>query len=121
MNKPVRTLSIDEAEEQLLNMASFRKGKTGADNTIWASYKGRHRHAARINVAIDPPDALDPAGVSASFTIHDGLAVAGDPPAWLCKQVAQFIELNREALLDLWEGRIDSGQLGERLRSIAGH
>src|SRR5579864_6239884 len=85
------------AEEELLNMASFRKVKTGVTNTIWVSYKGRHRHAARIKVAIDPPDTLDPAGESASFTIHDGEVVAGDPPIWLRKQVAQFIELNREA------------------------
>jgi hypothetical protein len=108
------------AEEELLNMASFRRVKTGVANTIWASYKGRHCHAARIKVAIDPPDSLDPAGESASFTIHDGEVVAGNPPIWLRKQVAQFIALNREALMDLWEGRIDSGELGDRLRPIEG-
>ncbi len=81
MSKPLRTKSAREsffvvhsddifalaalaeqlAEEELLNMASFGKVKTGVDNTIWVSFKGRHRHAARIKVAIDPPDSLDPA------------------------------------------------------------
>jgi hypothetical protein len=50
---------FSEAGEMLEHMASFIWESTGVDNTIFLSPKGYVRHAARIKVAIDPPDTLD--------------------------------------------------------------
>jgi NAD(P)H-dependent FMN reductase len=109
------------AEEELLeHMASFRREATGVDNTIWVSPKAHSRHAARVKVAIDPPDSLDPTSESATVAIHDGSVVAGDMPSGLLEQVRRFIELNRAALLDYWEQRIDTHQLSDRLKPIEG-
>jgi len=61
------------AEEELLEeMVSYQKNVTGIGNTIFISPKGRTRHAARIKVAIDPPDAISPHGKTASIAINDG-------------------------------------------------
>lgn len=114
---------IDEAlaeQNQLEEMVSYRQNVTGIPNTVFISGKGRVRHAPRIKVAINPSTSLDPSGTNASIDIHSGQRVAGeDVPAELQRQLTRFIELNREALLDYWEYRIDTDMLRSRLRSIA--
>jgi len=97
----IHALADQLAEEELLeHMASFRKDATGVDNTIWVSPKGRTRHAARIKVAINPPDTLN-------ATSH------------VLRQVQEFVKINRDVLTDYWEERIDTRQLDRRLRPIA--
>jgi len=104
------------AEEELESeMVSYRRNVTGVDHTIFISTKGRTRHSARVKVAIDPPDSINPQSVTASVAIDDGQVVAGTVPAAVLQQVQRFIEANRLALLDYWEFRIDTDQLRKRL------
>jgi hypothetical protein len=44
--------------------------------------------------------------------------MAGEVPAALLKAAQRFIDLNRAALLDYWEYRIDTEELRQRLVSI---
>ena len=118
----IHALADQLAEEELLeHMASFRKDATGVDNTIWISPKGRTRHAARIKVAIDPPDSLNAASETAVVAIHDGSVAEGHIPSHILKQVQEFVKMNREVLTDYWEERIDTRQLDRRLKRIEGH
>jgi hypothetical protein len=106
------------AEEELLEeMVSYRTDVTGVSNTIFISPKGNTRHAARVKVAINPADSVDPRGETASVAISDGSVMAGNVSAALLKDVQRFIELNRAALIDYWEYRIDTEQLRQRLKS----
>jgi hypothetical protein len=41
---------------------SYRRAVTGVENTIFISPKGSTQHAARIKLAIDPPNGIDPRG-----------------------------------------------------------
>jgi hypothetical protein len=107
------------AERELLEeMTSFPKEETGIDNTIFISPKGFTRHAPRIKLAIDPPDSFDPRGETASIMIDGGKVVAGEVPAKLLRQVRKFLDLNRDVLLEYWNYRIGTPELGRRLRSI---
>ena len=107
------------AENELLEeMLSYRKNVTGVTNTIFISPKGNTRHAARIKLAIDPPDSVDPRGNVASIAIADGAIVAGDVSPALLEQVQRFIDVNRAVLLDYWEYRIDTDTLRRRLKSV---
>ena len=112
---------VDElAERELVEeMVSYRKNVTGIEHTIFISPKGHTRHGARIELALDPPHPVDPRGRTASISIVDAAVVAGDgvPPAVL-DQVRRFIEINRDALLDYWEYRIDTDELRRRLTAI---
>jgi len=106
-------------EELLEEVVSYRRAVTGVENTIFISPKGRTRQAARIKLAIDPRTGIDPRGETASIAISDGAVIAGGAiPAALLARVRQFIELNRAALIDYWEYRIDTEELRQRLRSI---
>jgi hypothetical protein len=107
------------AEEELLaEMVSYRKDVTGVGNTIFISPKGNTRHAARVKVAINPPDSIDPRSETASVAIDDGIVKEGQVPAALLAAVQRFIALNRAALLDYWDYRIDTEELRRRLTSI---
>jgi NAD(P)H-dependent FMN reductase len=115
----VHALADHLAEEELReHMASFRKDATGVDNTIWISPKGRTRHAACVKVAIDPPDSLDATSQTASVAVHDGSVTEGQVPIALLRQVQEFVRVNRDILMDYWEGRIDTRQLDQRLQPI---
>jgi hypothetical protein len=107
----------DETQEATADMVSYRKNVTGLDNTIFISVKFA-QHAPRIKVAVDPPASIDPFGRSASVAIHDGSVVAGSLSAGVLEDVRGFIALNREALLDYWEKRIDTDELRQRLVSL---
>jgi hypothetical protein len=112
-------LADELAEEELLEeMVSYRKNVTGLDNTIFISPKGNTRHAARIKLAIDTPDSVDPRGNTASIAIADGAVVAGGVPPTLLEQTQRFIDANRDVLLDYWEYRIDTDALRRRLKSV---
>jgi hypothetical protein len=60
-----------------------------------------------------------PAAKTASVAINDAAVVAGENiPAVVFDQVRRFIDLNRAALLDYWDYRIDTEQLRRRLKPI---
>jgi hypothetical protein len=102
-------------KELVVEMVSYRKDVTGVDHTVFISPKGHVRQGP----SVDPPDRIDPRGETSTIAIGDGNVVAGpDVKPELLQQVRQFIALNREALLDYWEYRIDTEQLRQRLRPI---
>ena len=110
------------AERELLgDMTSLRKKRTGVDNTIFVSTKGPARHGARIKIAIDPPDSFNAACKTASMAIHDFSVTGAYVPPRIVEQAKQFIERNRDVLLDYWEAKFDTEEMLERLRPPPRH
>ena len=103
----------DEAED----MVSLGRDLTGVDNTIFVSTKGYAQHAARIKIAIDPPDALNATSKSTSMAIHDYSVRGENLPSHIWEQAKQFIERNRDVLLSYWECEIDTAELIKQLKS----
>jgi hypothetical protein len=99
-------------------MVSVVKKRSGIDNTLFVSTRGKSQHAARIKIAIDPPDSLNETTKGASM-VHDFSTVGAYMPPRLVEQVKSFIELNRDVLLEYWDARIDTGELLERLRPVS--
>jgi hypothetical protein len=81
------------------------------------SPKGHARHAARIKVAIDPPNTLDVTAITARVAVHDGALVAGQMLPALLQQVQRFIDLNRGLILRYWSQEIDTAVLVRRLKA----
>jgi hypothetical protein len=112
------TVAIVETDEEVEDMASLRSKTTGVENTIFVSTKAFGRHAARIKIAVDPPHTFNATSKSASMAIHD-YGITGEYLApRIVEQAKQFIELNRDALLDFWECKISTEDLIERLKPI---
>jgi hypothetical protein len=106
-----------QEEEMAGHMVSLRKKRTGIDNTLFASTKGFGWHAPRIKIAIDPP-SLNETTSGASMALHDFSTVGAYIPRDILEQLKTFIELNRDALLDYWEAKIDTDDFLERLKPI---
>jgi len=112
------TVALVEADQEAEDMVSLRSEKTGVENTIFVSTKGYAEHAPRIKIAVDPPDTFNATSKSASMAIHD-YSIRGESVApHIAEQARRFIDLNREALLDYWDTKIDTAQLIERLKRI---
>ena len=101
-------------------MASFRKKTTGIDNTIFLSPKGGAKHAARIKVAIDPPDSISPSSGCVSIEVSDyaytilGVLVPTD----LAAKLKKFIDINRSVIIDYWNYKISTDELSDKLKEI---
>jgi hypothetical protein len=108
-------ISRDLTQAKLEETASFGKTTTGINHVVFISPKGNARHAPCIKVAINPPDSLDPRGETISIEF-DGKIAAGMSEPKLLQQARQFIERNRDVLLDYWDYRIDTEELRQRLR-----
>jgi hypothetical protein len=94
---------FSEAEETPGHIASFNWASTGVDNTIFLSPKGYARHAARIKVAIDPPETLDVTAVTAS------VADEGVP----LRAIARVTRISSENLRERLQAAKDVGSLVE--------
>jgi hypothetical protein len=107
-----------EANQKAEDTVSLRPERTGVENTVFVSTKGYAEHARRIKIAVDPPHTFNATSKSASMAIHDH-GISGESLApHIAEQAKRFIDLNREALLDYWDFRIDTAQLIERLKPI---
>jgi hypothetical protein len=116
----VRLATPDDVEDW--TMVSLRSLKTGVANTLWVSGR-RGNHGARLKVAIDPPDAFVDDGETVLVTIplrpeQQPEVIGGTLREPLWSQVRAFIDLNRPALLDHWNGVIDGTGFVERMRPI---
>jgi hypothetical protein len=100
------------------HMVSIVRKRSGIDNTLFVSTKGKSQHAARVKIAIDPPDSLNETTKGASMALHDFSTVGAYMPPRLVEQVKTFIELNRDVLLEYWDAKIDTGELLERLKPV---
>jgi hypothetical protein len=109
----------DDDDDEDADMVSLPEKRTGIKNTIFTSTKGRGRHAARIKIAIDPPDSLNAASEShASMRIHDFEVIGAYMRPALVEQLKQWIDLNREALMAYWNEQIDTQDFLDRVRLL---
>jgi hypothetical protein len=107
---------LTEIEDELQEMISYRKNVTGVDHTLFISPRGYAQHSARVKVAIDPPDSLNPQCRTASISLS-GDVVVGEIEPSLLQQVREFIARNREVLMDYWDYQIDTDELRQKITS----
>ena len=106
------------ADQEVEDMVSLTPQETGVRNTLFVSTKGYAQHAPRIKIAIDPPDSFSATSKSASMALHDFTVTGEHVPAHIARQAEQFIELNREALVEYGDCRIATAELLRRIRPI---
>jgi hypothetical protein len=109
-------LAIDDDYDENEEMVSLRTDKTGVDNVVFVSPRGRARHGPRIKIAIDPPQSLNPSTITASMSIDDYSVRGAYMPVPIAQQAMQFIKRNHAVLLAYWNYEIDTAQLFERLQ-----
>jgi hypothetical protein len=103
----------------LFEMANLYPRTTGLPMTVWISPKGGAKHDARVKVNTAHGPSMD---ISAAATVGirpspaqlHGPQLSGADFA----KVRNWIEVNEAALIDFWEGRIDTSEVLARLIKI---
>ncbi len=102
----------------LYEMANLYPRETGLAGTVWVSPRGRARRAARIKVCRLDGDGIVPSNTASVRIQPQPKLVEGELPAEWFEPVARWITLNRDALLDYWNGTIGTTELSTRLAKL---
>jgi hypothetical protein len=109
-------MSEPEAED-LYEMANLYPKHTGLPMVIWVSERGHAQHAARVKVSRRHGMRMN---------INDTAVVGVRPPSVIAgfltsddrNAVVSWITLNEKALIDYWDGAIDTVELVQRLQPL---
>jgi hypothetical protein len=105
-----------EAEE-FYEMANLYPKHTGLPMVIWVSERGRAQHDVRVKVSMSHGNRM---------SINNTAVVGVRPPSVLAgfltsadqQAVYRWITLNEKALIDYWNGAIDTVDLVQGLQSL---
>lgn len=112
------TRARDSAPVDLYEMANLYPRETGLPVTIWVSPRGRARHAARIKVCRVPGDRMVPSNTASVRIQPEPKLVEGELPAAWFEAVARWVTINRNPLLDYWNGTIGTTELSSQLKRL---
>jgi hypothetical protein len=102
----------------LFTITNLFPRRTGLPMTVWVSPRGRARHAARIKVNLRHGERMTIGNTAVVRLEPLPEVVVGDLTAADREAVFRWIELNKAALLEHWDGLIDGGDLIERLQPL---
>ena len=99
-------------------MANLYPRETGLPMTVWASPRGRSRHDARIKVCRTPGNNMDPTNLAVVAIRPTPRVVHGPLAQSDFAAVADWIVLNRDALIDFWDGKLGTIEFAAKLRRL---
>lgn len=103
------------ARDDLYDMANLYPRTTGLPMTVWVSPRGGARHDARVQVSVVGGNRMVPEGAAMVGIRPEPPLIEGALGRADFDAVAQWIGLNREALLAYGEGELDTLELGQKL------
>jgi hypothetical protein len=110
--------AIGAAADELFERANLFPRTTGLAMTLWVSPRGNARHDVRIEVNMTHGDQMNitnTAVISVRPTPH---VIAGQLSSSDERAVFEWLALNADPLIEYWEGRIDTIQLGQMLKRL---
>ena len=108
----------DASEDAPFEMANLRPETTGLPFVVWISQRGSAKHDVRIKLSKTPRAGPDWMTITVRPEVRD---ISGQLPAAELLLVRRWIELNRDALVQFWDGDIAyTEDVLPLIRSIAG-
>lgn len=114
----VQDVSNPTEQDGLFEMANLFPRTTGLPMTVWASPKGRARHGVRVKVCTTPRDRMDIDNTAVVALRPEPHLIHGELPPDQLAAVSRWATLNAAALVDYWDGEIDTIELGQRLQRV---
>ena len=109
---------MSESDDELFLMVNLYPVRTGLPMTVWAGPRGKARHAPRIKVNMLHGDRTDLDRTAVVGILPAPHLIAGSLSASDLAAVFNWIDLNRAALLEHWNGTIDGGEMAARSRRL---
>ena len=107
-----------ETEDDFFLMSNLFPEDTGLPMVVWVSVKGGARHDARIKVNMTPGERVEIDNMAVVTVRPSPRLVHGALDQRDLQAVTAWIELNRDAIIDHWEGRASSVALARRLKPL---
>jgi hypothetical protein len=110
----VREPDVDE----LFEMANLFPRTTGLPMTVWVSPRGNARHDVRIKVNMTHGDQMNIANTAVVGVRPTPHVIAGHLSPDEQRAVFEWVSLNTAVIVEYWDGRIDTIELGQLLRPL---
>ena len=107
---------IYDDSEAPFEMANLFSKHTGLPFVVWILYKGNAQHDIRVKVS-PGPKAL-PSEMTSVAIRPDVRAIRGEISADDFALLTKWIELNRDVLINDWEGEIDTKDAVDAIRPV---
>jgi len=104
--------------DELFEMANLFPRTTGLPMTLWVSPRGNARHDVRVKFNITPGNQMNVANTAVVGVRPTPHLIAGHLSQEDQRAVFDWVSLNTATLVDYWEGRIDTIELGQLLKRV---
>ena len=111
-------LGAPVTEDDLYEMTNIYPRTSGLPMTVWISPRGRARHDARVKVCRVPGNRMVPEDTAVVSVRPEPALIEGELDADALRAVQAWILLNRDVLIDFWNGETDGVELAQRLRRV---
>ena len=105
-------------ESDLYEMANLFPDSTGLPMVIWVSERGGARHDVRVKVCETHGTRMLPGNLATVAVRPAPHQISGNLSADDMRAVCAWIKLNEAVLVDYWEYRIDTIEMGRRLKRV---
>ena len=116
-----QSLSPEPEAEDLFEMANLYPDTTGLPMTVWVSPRGNVQHDVRVKVNMTHGNQMNIANTAVVAVRPSPRIVTGQLAPADVQSVFQWASLNTDALVEYWEGRIDTARLIHSLRPLTAH
>jgi hypothetical protein len=113
-----QSLSPEPEAEDLFEMANLYPDTTGLPMTVWVSPRGNAQHDVRVKVNMTHGNQMNIANTAVVAVRPSPRIVAGQLAPADVQLVSRWVSLNTDALVEYWEGRIDTARLIHSLRPL---
>jgi hypothetical protein len=104
--------------DELFEMANLFPRTTGLPMTVWVSPRGNARHNVRVKVNMTHGNQMTVSNTAVVGVRPAPHFIAGQLSSEDERAVFEWVSLNTDALVEYWEGRIDTVQLGQLLKPL---
>ena len=102
--------------DELFELANLFPRTTGLPMTVWVSPRGNARHDVRVKVNTTHGDHMNIANTAVVGVRPSPQLIAGHLSPDDQRVVFEWISLNTAAIVEYWDGRIDTIELGQLLK-----
>ena len=101
--------------DDLFEMANLFPRTTGLPMTVWVSPRGND---VRVKVNMTHGDQMNIANTAIVGVRPSPHVIAGHLPPDDQRAVFEWVSLNTDAIVEYWDGRIDTIELGQLLKRL---
>lgn len=115
-SNPEEAIGLDEVD--LFEIANLYPDTTGLPMTVWVSPRGASRQDVRVKVNTMHGNHMNVANTAVVGVRPTPRVIAGQLSPTDAQAVFEWVVLNRDTLVEYWDGRIDTARMIRGLKAL---